>query len=128
MTLSRLKHEAAKMKAAKKVLTKQLRNAKRVNQRLKAKARKLSDADLLAIVAMRQSPKSAVSALRATTSIGDGHGGGTGCSSSSSSSARADSRAPGDDNVEAPADLEASDGAALGPGVDHQRLAERMAL
>ena len=54
VTLMRLRAEAQRMKEAKKALTKNLRNAKRQNQRLKSKAKKLSDNELLQIVAMRQ--------------------------------------------------------------------------
>ena len=58
--LARLRVEAQQMKAAKKVLTKNLRNARRVNSRLKAKARKLSDCELLQIVAMRNNTSVAI--------------------------------------------------------------------
>ena len=53
--LDRLRSEAAKMKSDRKTLMKNLKNARRQNARLKAKARKLSNDDLLAIVAMRSS-------------------------------------------------------------------------
>ena len=52
-TLARLRAAAHRMKQDRKVLLKNLKNARRVNQRLKEKAKKLSDSDLLQIVAMR---------------------------------------------------------------------------
>jgi hypothetical protein len=57
-SLARLKIEAEKMKGERKALMRNLRNARRCNARLKSKARKLSNADLLAIVAMRQTQAS----------------------------------------------------------------------
>ena len=53
--LDRLRSDAAKMKSDRKTLMKNLKNARRQNARLKAKARKLSNDDLLAIVSMRSS-------------------------------------------------------------------------
>ena len=99
VTLSRLKEEAQKMKAAKKQLLKQLRNAKRVNQRLKAKAKKLSDADLLAIVAMRQSAKDEDKGTLARDGVGERRGCGNHRNNSSSSSTRSEERSAGDSAV-----------------------------
>ena len=96
MTLSRLKEEAQKMKAAKKQLLKQLRNAKRVNQRLKAKAKKLSGADLLAIVAMRQSAKDEDKGTLARDGVGERRGCGNRRNNSSSSGTRPEERSAGD--------------------------------
>ena len=116
------------MQAAKKDLMKQLRNAKRVNQRLKMKARKLSDADLLAIVAMRQSAKGDDKDPTTCGSVAERRGGGGRGSSSSASSTRLEERASGDGTVEDGAAATACDAAVPENGVDNQRLAERMAL
>ena len=51
--LARLRIESQRMKGAKKKLMQDLRNARRCHQRLKSKAKKLSDNDLLHILAMR---------------------------------------------------------------------------
>ena len=122
LTLARLKKEADNMKRAKKDLMKQLRNAKRRNQRLKSKARKLTDADLLAIVAMRQAgkPDGRIPAAR--------HGGGN-SSPSMSSTGAGSVEPPGGEGVVARDTGEAAlDAADLEAGVDRRRLAERMAL
>ena len=128
VTLSRLKEEAQKMKAAKKALLKQLRNAKRVNQRLKAKAKKLSDADLLAIVAMRQSAKDGDKETLDGDGVGERRGCGSRRSSSSASGTRPEERAAGDGAVEDGAGAAACSAAVPERGVDYNRLAERMAL
>ena len=51
--LARLRGEAQRMKQERKVLMKNLKNARRQNQRLKKKASKLNDEELLQIMAMR---------------------------------------------------------------------------
>ena len=128
MTVHRLKQEAQKMKAAKKALYKQLRNAKRVNQRLKCKARKLSDADLLAIVAMRQPGKGGSKGTPNGDGVGERRGGGSRCSSSSASGARPEERGSGHGAVEDGEAAAACEAVVPEGGVDNNRLAERMAL
>ena len=128
VTLSRLKEEAVELKAAKRDLMKQLRNAKRANQRLKMKAKKLSDADLLAIVAVRQSAKDGDKDTMTSCSVAERRGGGSRCSSSSASGTRPEERASGDGTVEDGAAAAACDAAVPEGGIDNQRLAERVAL
>ena len=48
-----LKDEQKKAKDAKKAVTKELRNANRRRQRLKKRAKSLSDQDLLAVMSLR---------------------------------------------------------------------------
>ena len=48
-----LKNEQKKAKEAKKAVTKELRNANRRRQRLKKRAKALSDQDLLAVISLR---------------------------------------------------------------------------
>ena len=54
-SIERLKSEQKEMRAAKKKLTKDLRNAEKRRSRLKRRARQLSDADLVALLQMRGS-------------------------------------------------------------------------
>ena len=58
-TVQGLKDAAAELRKRKKELTRQLRNATRQNKRLKEKAKLLSNADLLAVICMRQAKASA---------------------------------------------------------------------
>ena len=106
--LDRLKDEAAKMKAARKTLQKNLKNARRQNARLKTKARKLTNDELLAIVAMRT--------IEDDTTSGSSHPGGSASSSdviASPTTARSSSSA---------GDVQGS------PGVDMERMRDRMEL
>ena len=48
-----LKHEQATMRAAKKKITKDLKNAERRRKRLRKRAKQLSDDDLIAVLRMR---------------------------------------------------------------------------
>ena len=52
-----LKDQQKKAKEAKKAITKELRNANRRRQRLKKRAKALSDADLLAVISLRNHEK-----------------------------------------------------------------------
>ena len=54
-TVQTLKNAAAELRKKKKQVSRDLRNAKRKNKRLKEKAKQLSTADLLAVICMRQS-------------------------------------------------------------------------
>ena len=124
MALTRLRAEAARMKAAKKLLTKNLRNARRVNARLKTKAKKLSDEELLQIVAMRHG-MARVSNPKST-------GSNTAAASSSAPPEATAARAAQDgvngvDAVEN-ADEEVGSGSATDHSLDLQRLASRMEL
>ena len=56
--IRKLKKEQQEARAAKKAVTKQLRNAERCRQRLKQRAKQLSDADLLAVISLRNHEKS----------------------------------------------------------------------
>ena len=124
MVLLRLRGEASQMKAAKKLLSKNLRNAKRVNARLKSKARKLSDAELLQIVAMR-------------------NGAGASSTRASSASSTAAASASGPPKEKAALSIECSDnavdaiehgddevrsGSASEPALDLERMADCMQL
>ena len=105
--LDRLRSEAAKMKSDRKTWMKNLKNARRQNARLKAKARKLSNDDLLAIVAMRSSADQ--------TPSGSGHDGARASSS--------DVQAPPTAGISSAAgDVQAA------PPVDMERLRDRMEL
>ena len=53
--IKRLKEEQASMKIAKRDLQRQLKNACKRRQRLKKRARQLTDADLIEVIHMRQS-------------------------------------------------------------------------
>ena len=53
--IKRLKEEQASMKIAKRDLQRQLKNACKRRQRLKRRARQLTDADLIEVIHMRQS-------------------------------------------------------------------------
>ena len=55
--ISQLKEEQKKAKDAKKAITKDLRNANRRRQRLKRRAKALSDQDLLAVISLRNHEK-----------------------------------------------------------------------
>ena len=55
--ISLLKDEQKKAKEAKKAITKNLRNANRRRQRLKRRAKALSDQDLLAVISLRNHEK-----------------------------------------------------------------------
>ena len=55
--ISQLKDEQKKAKEAKKAITKNLRNANRRRQRLKRRAKALSDQDLLAVISLRNHEK-----------------------------------------------------------------------
>ena len=124
MVLARLRAEAQEMKAAKKVLTKSLKNARRVNARLKAKARKLSDAELLQIVAMRNG-------VAVVAPMNKGSSSST--SAASSSCDREQMAVPGavaasvltDDRDD---DDAVASGSASSHDVDLQRLADRMEM
>ena len=105
--LDRLRSDAAKMKSDRKALMRNLRNARRQNARLKTKARKLSNSDLLAIVAMRSGTDQ--------TPSGSGQDGARASSS--------DVQAPSTGGVHsAAADVQAA------PSVDMERLRDRMEL
>ena len=52
-----LKDQQKKAKEAKKAITKELRNANRRRQRLKKRAKALTDADLLAVISLRNHEK-----------------------------------------------------------------------
>ena len=52
--IKRLKKEAQDLKKQKKTCTKELRNATRRNNRIKEKAKQLSDADLISVIMMRK--------------------------------------------------------------------------
>ena len=62
-----LKEEQQRMRAHKKAATKELRNAERRISRLKKRAKALSDADLLAVISLRNHEK----ALGKTKADGD---------------------------------------------------------
>ena len=55
--ITALKDQQKKAKEAKKAITKELRNANRRRQRLKKRAKALSDADLLAVISLRNHEK-----------------------------------------------------------------------
>ena len=105
--LDRLRSDAAKMKSDRRTLMKNLKNARRQNARLKAKARKLSNSDLLAIVAMRSSSEQ--------TPPGSGQD----CARASSSDEQASSEAGSAAGL---GDVQAA------PPVDMERLRDRMEL
>ena len=105
--LDRLRSDAAKMKSDRKALMRNLRNARRQNARLKTKARKLSNSDLLAIVAMRSSAEQTPS------------GSGQDCARASSSDVQA---SPEAGSPAALGDVQAA------PPVDMERLRDRMEL
>ena len=67
--IAQLKKKQKEAKAAKLALGKQLRNAERRRKRLKKRARQLSDADLLAVMSLRNHEK--VAGLLAATDEGD---------------------------------------------------------
>ena len=95
------------MKSDRKALMRNLRNARRQNARLKTKARKLNNSDLLAIVAMRSGTDQ--------TPSGSGQDGARASSS--------DVQAPSTGGVHsAAADVQAA------PSVDMERLRDRMEL
>ena len=56
--IRKLKQEQQAARVAKMAVTKQLRNAERCRQRLKQRAKQLSDADLLAVISLRNHEKS----------------------------------------------------------------------
>ena len=124
-TLARLRGEANRMKSDRKWLMKNLRNAKRVNQRLKLKAKKLSDSELLQIVAMRSGV--AVVMVPPGTN-GRGSSGGASSSKEQAPTARAAANPVdgeqdiGHDDEEPAGDQHASN------AIDMQRLASRMEL
>ena len=124
MALIRLRAEAAKMKAAKKVLSKNLRNARRVNARLKSKARKLTDSELLQIVAMRNGMATLTGRSRPDSSSAaastSGPPQGTAARSEEGSVNAVDAVDHGDDEVRS--------GSASERGLDLERLADRMEL
>ena len=105
--LDRLRSDAAKMKSDRRTLMKNLKNARRQNARLKAKARKLSNSDLLAIVAMRSSSEQ--------TPPGSGQD----CARASSSDVQA---SPEAGSAAGLGDVQAA------PPVDMERLRDRMEL
>ena len=55
--ITKLKDQQKKAKEAKKAITKELRNANRRRQRLKRRAKALSDADLMAVISLRNHEK-----------------------------------------------------------------------
>ena len=57
--IEKLKKEQAEMKAQKKRLQKDLRNAERKKKRLSERARKLTDKDLVAVLLMRKNQRDA---------------------------------------------------------------------
>jgi len=57
--LKRLKEEQQNLRAARKKLSKEVKNAKRRTQRLKKRARTLTDDDLVAVLMMRKQVKDA---------------------------------------------------------------------
>ena len=124
MALIRLRAEAAKMKADKKVLTKNLRNARRTNARLKSKARKLTDSELLQIVAMRNGMDSL--AGRATTGRSSAAASASGPPQATAVRAEEGS-VNGVDAVEH-GDDEAQRGNASELALDLERMADRMDL
>ena len=124
MTLARLRAEAQEMKAAKKVLTKNLKNARRINARLRAKARKLSDEELLQIVAMRNG----VAMVQNPCSSGS-NGGASSSSSRQVVTARENVIAGGGADSDEKDDEDAvTSGSATSHPVENQRLADRMEL
>lgn len=64
--IKRLKEEQASMKIAKHDLQRQLKNACKRRQRLKKRARQLTDADLIEVIHMRQSTVSDADASEPT--------------------------------------------------------------
>ena len=67
-SISPLKREQKDMRAARKKLTKDLKNAEKRRTRLKKRARQLSDADLVAVLQMRGSVPSQTSDAANSTS------------------------------------------------------------
>ncbi len=65
-----LKAEQSALRAQKKSITKDLRNAERRRKRLKKKAKQLSDTDLVAVLRMRQQ----MSTARSSTDTGPAEG------------------------------------------------------
>ena len=125
VTLMRLRAEAQRMKEAKKALTKNLRNAKRQNQRLKSKAKKLSDNELLQIVAMRQALPLAGPGQSANASSSSG---GSSSGPSSPAVARAASIGTGEVGGNVVSNEDGASDAEAGSRVNLQRLASRMEL
>lgn len=123
-TLARLRAEAQRMKEAKKTLQRNLRNARRQNARLKAKARKLSDSELLQIVAMRNG----VAVVSAPTSTASSSSEAMNRVASNPEGASTDSRAT--TSVRGSGrDMEEDASADEGHGaVDMERLGDRMEL
>ena len=104
------------------MLNKNLKNARRVNARLKAKAKKLNDSELLQILAMRHRSARSLSAASSTTAA----------ASSSAPPQEAAARAA-EDGVNAVdavgnADQEVRSGSACEAALDLSRLADRMEL
>jgi len=124
MTLARLRNEAQQMKAARKELQKNLKNARKRNQRLKLKAKKLSDQELLQIVAMRNGVAMVTNPSSSSTSAASSSRSGPGVSAPPvATAAGSDVAADGSDD-----DGGMANGSGSNTPRDMQRLADRMEL
>ena len=124
MTLARLRNEAQQMKAARKELQKNLKNARKRNQRLKLKAKKLSDQELLQIVAMRNGIAMVTNPSSSSTSAASSSRSGPGVSAPPvATAAGSDVAADGSDD-----DGGMANGSGSNTPRDMQRLADRMEL
>jgi hypothetical protein len=59
-SIARLRHEQDAVRANRKRVTKELKNAQKRKQRLKKRAKQLSDTDLVSVLQLRASEKAAV--------------------------------------------------------------------
>ena len=68
--IARLKAEQAQLRADRKRVQKELKNAEKRRRRLKCRARQLSDADLVAVLQMRETASAQSAASGSTTAEG----------------------------------------------------------
>ena len=122
MALVRLRAEAVKMNAAKKLLGKNLRNARRANARLKSKAKKLTDSELLQIIAMRNG----MARLSCRSSTGSSTAAASSSGPPQATAARSAEVSINGVDAGETADDEVPSGSASEPAVDLERMGDRM--
>jgi hypothetical protein len=76
--IDRLRREQLQIRQDKKKLTSQIRNAQRRAQRLRGRARQLSDEDLVAVLMMRKNDAQVRGAAKSSSSSSETAGGGSG--------------------------------------------------